>query len=203
MANSKFINTDAQHVELFELWLTISLDADYRARDVFPELRAEYAVRRSGTQLLFVVPIETAQAVLKDSKERMGQLKSLRGVYQSYRALAARLTDQFDESDGVSPDPGFEAISKQLQEISCHAVGTTLYDGNGDRVYLKGGYQLRRVRSSSGPFRTQDGMRCTYRPGYCGIVERSDGTQDEHFFAASDLLDRDGYITHLRLVHSG
>lgn len=182
------------------LMLTPALEADYCSRAAFPGLRSDKAAKRSGTTSVFYVPIDFAREVLEDAKNRMKELGSGRGVYQSYRALAEHMRRGLDRAEGVQPDPGLDKWVEDTSAIGCIEVGTSVQDQDGDLVMITEGYRMRRCNQESGPFRDEStGRRVAYRPGYVGVVMR-DGEPKKFFYAAGDLFTPSGDTTHLRLI---
>lgn len=186
----------------FALWLSISIEADYRDRGVFAALRIVTAQRRSGTRLLFRVALDVAREVLADALGRKNELGGGRGVYQAYRALVRYLAREVDEAEGVQEDPGREQWEADVRAFGCHRAGAILTNRNGDEIVVVETYGLYLVSDKSGPYRYRDekgGGRVSYRFGY---ICRRAGSEKTAFWSAGDMYDDDGCITHLRLVHS-
>jgi hypothetical protein len=182
------------------LSLSLTVEADYRNRAAFPGLRLEQAAKRVGTYLLFDIARDFAAEVLEDAENRMEELGGGRGLYQAFRALRERLADDMDKADGVLADPGLDAFKKAAASVGVHRVGTVLFDDDGREVKITGGLEIRGCRHESGAFRKSKG-RFDYRPMYAGTVQKEGGVE-EFLWAPGDLYDRDGGVTHLRLVHS-
>lgn len=194
------LHANTPHEPQITLCVSLTVEADYRSRAAFPGLRIEHAKKRVGTFLLFDVPLSFADSVLEDAENRMEEIGGGRGVYQAYRALHKRLSADLDEVDGVEPDPGREAFIKSVERIGVHPVGTVLYSDEGEQVTITHPLTIYPCSSAQGAFRRREG-RFDYRPMYLGEVVR-DGKKESFAWAPGALLDKDGGITHLRLVHS-
>lgn len=190
---------DAAHntpEELVTIWLTITMEADYRNTGIFPGLRFEKAVHRSGTKALFRVPIDFACEVLEHAKERKRELGTGRGLYQAYRAFVERTEAALDDAEGIALDPGEEAVANALREAGCIKPGTWVLLESGEKAVVVQGYGLRQVRCEDGDYRSGC-ERIDWRQGY--EVAAIGGKRI--FAAAGQIVDVDGRLTHLRLVH--
>lgn len=181
------------------IWLSPTVEADYRNRGCFPGLRSDKAASRESTWAIFYVSPDFAREVLDDAQERKRELKSGRGLSQGYRSLAAKIVRELEQFDGVRPDPGKEAWEADVRSSGCHDVGARLFDANGEPLVVARAYGVHKVRSSDGEFRNENGNRIDYRHGYVCVRP---GNDDPVFYAAWELFDRDGECTHLRLVHA-
>lgn len=181
------------------LVISLTIEGDYRNRGAFPGLRIDSAEKRSGTNLIFRVPVGFAREVLDDARARRDEIGGGRGLYQAYRALAKNLQFSLDRADGVKDDPGMEAWEKDTRSVGCHPAGMRVHNEDGEALTITGPYKLWRVNGNDGSFRDNDGKRFSYRWGYACT---RDGAKESCFYAAGDLYADDGGITHLRLVHS-
>ena len=82
--------------------ISLTIEADYRKRGVFPRLRSDAAEKRTGTNLRFTVPLKFARAVQKDAKARREE--ATRGMAHAYSALISQLRIALDHGD--LDDPG-------------------------------------------------------------------------------------------------
>jgi hypothetical protein len=183
------------------LWISITVEADYRNRGAFPGLRMDSAEKRNGTNLIFHVPVDFARAVLEDAQARRDEIAKGRGLYQAYRALAKRLQWALDDAEGVEDDPGREDWEAAVRAVGCHPVGAQVKDSEGDSLVVCRSYAVVTVWDEDhGKFRSEKtGDRFSYRMGY---VCKKPGSEETFFMPAGDLYDQEGEITHLRLVHS-
>lgn len=180
------------------LWISLTVEGDYRNRAAFPGLRIDSAIKRSGTTLLFRVPVDFAHEVLEDAKNRRKEIGGGRGLYQAYRALTKNLQALVDRADGVQADPGSDTWEAGIRSLGCIAVNTVVRDEDNDALVIVSPYKRYRVFSNDGEFKDNDtGKRFSYMYGY-GVKKVEGG---ENFFqAAGQLYDADGCFTHLRLV---
>jgi hypothetical protein len=190
---------------LVPLWLSVTLEQDYRNLGAFPGLRIESA-KRSGTTLLFQVPIDFANEVLEHGRERMRELGGGRGLYQSYRAMVAKLSRELDEVEGVTADPGREAAEAAVAASYARlSMRDAVTNEDGRRGEVVGEFRVYHIAEEDGEYRDAQG-RTGYRPGY--LVKWCDEhgklpDDEKHFFcSAADLYSASGEITHLRLVRS-
>lgn len=189
----------AEHLKrVAAVWLSATVLADYADRGAFPGLRLDKPHNRAGTWALFSVPIDFAHEVLADAEQRKHELRSGRGLFQAYRSLAEKLARELDRVEGVTEAPDRLVWDAEMKAFNCHPVGTQLLDDDGEVVTIASAYSARSVQTEAGEFRSpKSGRRVSYRYGY--TAKRG---EQEFFYAAGDLYDRDGAVTHLRLVHS-
>lgn len=190
--------SDKSSEPLVPLPLSLTLEQDYRNLGVFPGLRAE-AAKRSGAYLLFRVNLDFAHEVLAHAQDRMKEIGTGRGLYQAYRALAAKLAQSLDDAEGVTEAPGVEAWEQeQEQEFARLRPGDVVTNADGDRGQVTSRFQVFRVVDDEGPYRNEDG-RFSYRYGY-SVMWR--GESEEKFSSPWQVYSPSGELTHLRLVRS-
>jgi len=185
----------------YRLALSLTIEADYRNRGVFPGLRIEAATKRAGTWLYFDVPVDFARSVLEDAQERYKERADMpRGRPAAYTALIRNLGVALDAAEGVTCDPGFDKwLTEQRDASVLLAVGQRVLTVDGDPVVILGEYRLRKVNDPDGPYRDNDGSsRFRYQYGYTAKGE--DGKV--FFWTAGDLYAANGEQAHLRLVRS-
>lgn len=183
---------------LLSLVLSPTLEQDYRKLGAFPGLRAETA-RRSGTALFFRVTPDFAREVLAHAQERKKEIGPGRGLYQAYRALAAKLAQALDDAEGVTDDPGREAWEEeQAQDFARLRPGDVVTNVHGGRGRVAGDFGVFKVLDDEGQYRGADG-RFNYRPGYSVVWEDDPVAK---FSQPGDIYSASGETTHLRLVRS-
>lgn len=190
--------SDKSSEPLISLVLSPTLEQDFRNLGVFPGLRAETA-KRSGASLFFRVPQDFAREVLAHARGRMEEIGAGRGLYQAYRALAAKLAQALDDAEGVTDDPGRDAWGQeQAREFARLRPGDVVTNADGERGRVTSDFGVFKVLDDEGQYRCQAG-RFNYRPGY-SVMWRDGST--ETFSQAGDIYSASGETTHLRLVRS-
>lgn len=184
-----------------EVWVTPKLEAKYRELGAFPELRAEKENHRVGTSMVFRVLRARADEVLDDARDRMREMGSSRGLFQSYHSMASKLRTAINNADGVKPDPGHTAAKARLLGPSpaAHDTGARFGIASGAVVLVVTPYDVYQVNDDHGPYRRSTGELVSYRPGY-KVMNMASAKMC--FVRAGELLDEDGNSTHLKLIHS-
>lgn len=104
------------------------------------------------------------------------------------------------EMRAAMKDPGIEAAKAAMLESPARFnVGEACVTSGGDLAEIVGEYGVYRVRDENGSFFCDDGVRCSYLPGY--LLKRPG--QQRFFCRAGRLSNEDQSIRHLQLVRSG
>lgn len=191
--------SDISSEPLISLVLSPTLEQDYCKLGVFPGLRAE-AAKRSGTALFYRVTLDFARKVLAHAQARMKEIGTGRGLYQAYRALAAKLAQSLDDAEGVDPDPGPEQWEQeQAREFARLRPGDVVTNEDGDCGRIECGLGVYKVLDDEGQYRGNNVGRFSYRLGYL-VVWRDEAVGQ--FNSPGDIYSASGETTHLRLVRS-
>lgn len=197
-ANRNLSPTDEPMVNV---WITPTVEREYRVRNVFPALRIEKAMRVMNTATgVFALTVDAASEVLADATSqcqvRRPEQKGLTTAYTSLRRTLAQQVQSAERRDTV-PDPGLEEARKAVHEsVARFKVGEACQDSQGKTYEIVGGYGFYRVQDDEGPYWHADGARVVYAYGY----EVKAPGEEVYFVRPHRLWDADGEIKHLRLV---
>ena len=194
-----------------EVWITPTIERDFKARGIFPELRAETGLAiRCGAQHLHRLTVPEAEALLQDVEQQYESgdaQRRQRGLGVAYGSLRCALSEAVRHAKGLWDDPGLERLQKrQDAELARFEVGDYARhwcpwgesDLDGQRVLITKGYGVYGcIDDDEGEFVTPDGERVTYRCGYLGMRVGSD---KERFYRPCELQTIDHKPSYLRLV---
>jgi len=208
MATRSVNAPDARGNPAIEVWISPTIEREFKRREVFPHLRIENArctVR--GATGVYDISIEEAEAILEDAELQRDNRALRRGIPVAFSSLAKCLRPAIRHAKGLWDDPGAEeVISRIEQEFARFHAGdevrywSPLIDDplDGEPLVITGGYELRGVFGKNGAFLTEDGKRFDYAWGY--TARRPNGSQ--HFYPAYKLQRENYTVGHLRLVET-
>lgn len=194
-----------------EVWITPTIERDYRERNVFPELRIESAAKRirGGTTGVFFLTLGEAEAIRQDALERTKRLDLPRGLPMAYGCLLRAISPAIKAARGDREDPGREAVAAEVANASSlfHKGDRVRYcspwrndKDDGVEMVITADFAFRVVsidEGRPGAFITPQGRRVVYRWGYCAQrIDRS----IEYFYSAGEIQTMDYKLGHLRLV---
>lgn len=189
-----------------DVWITPTIDRDYRRRNVFPEMWSEDVdkILSNGTFVHEGLCLEFAQELLEDAKEQRCISDVPRGTRVAYTALMRQIEGRLREllERATVPDPGYEAMLQPPPSPARFNVGDAAViwvqgtSHHGELVEIVGEYKLSRCASRDGRYLTKEGTRLEYRYGYDAKLPGG----KRYIFSAHELRAPDGSVRHIRLV---
>lgn len=203
---AKTILSQVPGADFIEVRITPTIERQYKARGVFPELRLENAHRiTSGATGHYLVSPERARELLADA-EALDYSQLPRGLPAAYTALQSNLRESVREWErrGLWDDPGFDegvrrvnaasAILEVGEKVLYFAPGAE----RGEEVVIVRAYGWAIVKSDKGPYVDASGSRHRFQQGYA-VMDKG----RESFFVPAHRLTRDDCKpAHLKLVYS-
>lgn len=190
--------------------ITPVIDAEFRRRDMFPDLRAATAVRLVRGTAIHLLSLDRAKSIGDDAWGQAHADEDFpRGVKNAYLTLwhNIRCAVWNEERHGLPEDPGLDGAMRLAATLgACFKHGDEVlyletYTELTVRAIVVGAYGMYAVPSDEGRFIRRDGQRLDYRYGYLVRLKNSRATTAPPFFAeAFRLRDPDGKLSYLGVV---
>lgn len=204
---AEHLRTPREEDDEVTIYITPTIERDYRRRNVFEELWSQRAdkTQPNGT-FVHTACSDFAEDVLEDAQDQRTNSDGPRGTRASYTALARQIEAQLRLllRRHTLPDPGYGAmLNTPPPSPARFRVGdaAVVWSPGDDSHHLQlveivSEYRLRIVASESGRYLNKDGVRVDYYHAYSA---KSPG-DEVYAWAPHQLRDPDQRIRHLRLV---
>ena len=210
------------------LWISPTIERNYVARGVFPELRGEHSDRPHRAPKIgavYTVPQARVKELLADAQEQVRSGNLPKGSPKAFCTLIRDLERDLKPQDfkpqpklakvtghtiprPPSPAPALEDLERLYESLSAALrIGDKVRylpfpDSEGEPAVVSEGYGYSGVIDDDGEH-TLEGHRVSIRQGY-KIKYRGRAGVTHEVFAAAHQLVSDGYApSHMRMVRSG